>query len=68
MRLSDAGGELAITVEGTGAIGRDTLDENDAFILDTGKEVYVWIGNGTSSAEQRNAIPYAHVRVYTTCV
>ena len=31
------------------------------FILDTGKEVYVWIGRGASDAERKNGLPYAHV-------
>ena len=31
------------------------------FIADTGKEVFVWIGSGASSAENQNALPYAHV-------
>lgn len=59
-RLSDASGDLQMTKEGEGSIGRDKLDENDVFIFDTGKALYVWIGNGTSSAEQRNALSYAH--------
>ena len=63
-RLSDASGDLQMTEEGQGSIGRDKLDENDVFILDTGKALYVWVGNGTSSAEQRNAIPYAHVSTH----
>lgn len=32
------------------------------FIVDSGKEVFVWIGNGTTTNEKRNAMPYAHVR------
>ena len=32
------------------------------FIVDSGKEVFVWIGNGTTAAEKHNAMPYAHVR------
>ena len=32
------------------------------FIADTGKAVYVWIGSGASPAENKNAMPYAHVR------
>ena len=33
------------------------------FICDTGKECYVWIGRGASEAENKNAIPYAHVSI-----
>ena len=31
------------------------------FILDSGKELYVWIGKGASDAERKNAMGYAHV-------
>ncbi len=46
---------------GTGSIGRDQLDPADVFIFDSGKELFVWVGNDTSSAEQKNALSYAHV-------
>ena len=49
------------TLEASGTLSRDMLDPKDVFILDTGKEVFVWIGNETSPAEGRNALPYAHV-------
>nr|CAC87029.1 gelsolin [Suberites domuncula] len=65
-RLSDQSGELERTLEGTGSMPRSTLDENDVFILDTGCELFVWVGNGTSAAEQRNALPYAHAYLKTT--
>lgn len=32
------------------------------FLVDTGKEVYVWVGSGASTDEKRNAMTYAHVR------
>ena len=35
-------------------ISRDLLDTNDAFILDDGYEVMVWIGKGASRAERKN--------------
>jgi len=34
-----------------------------AFIFDTGKELFVWIGKGASSDEKKNAMTYAHVRI-----
>lgn len=68
-RLSDASGDLQMKLDGTGNLPRSALDPKDVFILDTGKALYVWTGNETSSAEQRNALSYAHVRnllcVYT---
>ncbi len=50
-------------LEGTGSLPRSKLDPKDVFILDTGKALFVWTGNETSSAEQRNALSYAHVSV-----
>lgn len=37
------------------------LDDKDVFILDTGRELYVWIGQDTSPGESKNALSYAHV-------
>ena len=34
------------------------------FILDTCRDVFVWIGNATSSNEKKNAMVYAHVRIF----
>ena len=34
----------------------------DVFILDAKKTLFVWIGKGTSAAEKKNAMQYAHVR------
>lgn len=33
----------------------------DVFILDTQKELFVWIGNDTTHDERKNAMMYAHV-------
>lgn len=52
-RLSDASGELAFDLvkEGNG-IGREDLDGEDVFLLDVGKNVWVWEGSGASRAER----------------
>lgn len=36
----------------------------DVFIFDTKEELFVWIGKGTTPAERKNAMTYAHVSVY----
>lgn len=59
-KLSDEGGSLEVTLVSEGSIPRSLLDSNDAFIADTGKEVFVWTGSGASDAERMNALPYAH--------
>jgi len=38
---------------------RNQLDPNDVFILDTGAEVFAWIGKGASKAEKKTAMQYA---------
>lgn len=52
-RLSDADGNLSFDLvkEGNG-IGREDLDENDVFLLDAGKSIWVWEGRGASRAER----------------
>ena len=37
------------------------------FIVDSGKEVFVWIGSGASADEKKNAMTYAHVRKGDYC-
>ena len=59
-KLSDASGTMEFTMIAEGKLARDMLDPNDVFILDNGAQVFIWIGSGTSFAEQTNAMPYAH--------
>ena len=47
-------------------VSRSLLDPADVFIIDNGKELFVWIGSGASSDEKRNAMSYAHVSHCTT--
>ena len=42
--ISDASGKMEITSVAKGALEKKMLDTNDVFLLDTGTEVYVWIG------------------------
>lgn len=52
-RLSDAGGELALSPvkEGNG-IGKEDLDGDDVFLLDVGKSIWIWEGSGASQGER----------------
>jgi len=59
-RLSDASGELKFNLEKKGSMGTEDLDPKDVFILDTKKELFVWIGNATTLSEKKNAMTYAH--------
>jgi gelsolin len=59
-RLSDSSGSLSITEVGVGSkVKKSLLDSNDVFILDTGAEVYAWIGKGASVQEKGKALHYA---------
>jgi len=59
-RLSDASGSLEFTQVGTGSSAKkNLLDSNDVFILDTGAEVFAWIGKGASVQEKAKALSFA---------
>jgi len=60
VRLSDAsGGKLQCTTVGTGSFNKASLDTNDVFIVDTGSEIFVWVGKKSSQSEKKNALGYA---------
>jgi len=59
--LSDAGGSLKLTQIAEGAaVKHSLLKSDDAFILDAGDHIWVWIGKGASVKERRYALGYAH--------
>lgn len=58
-RFSDATGSLQFTLVAEGNLSYNMLDGNDAFIIDTGNELFVWIGMGASQNERAFAMRYA---------
>ena len=54
--------EMTLVVEGK--LDKDYLDTKDVFIVDNGKELFVWIGEAASPDENKNAMTYAHVRTH----
>merc|ERR1712137_1450852 len=50
---------MKFTLEKTGNLSKSDLDTNDAFILDNGSEIFVWIGKKASADERRLAMQYA---------
>jgi len=59
-RLSDATGTLEFKEVGHGpAVKKSLLDSSDVFILDTGAEVFAWIGKGASAGEKSKALHFA---------
>jgi gelsolin len=55
-KLSDANGKLEMSEVKFGA---DSLNTNDAFLIDNGKMIYVWCGKKCSKNEKRMGMPYA---------
>lgn len=52
-RLSDGSGDLSFDLVKSGEpIQKSDLDTNDVFLLDTGRAVWLWRGQGASSAER----------------
>jgi len=59
-QLSDATGSMVFKEVGKGPqVKKSLLDENDVFILDTGAEVFAWIGKGASVGEKKKAMSFA---------
>jgi gelsolin len=44
----------------TGSYSKDDLKSDDVFLVETGNEVFVWVGLNASSSEKKNGLPYAH--------
>jgi gelsolin len=57
--ISDASGVMEINQVCSGQLDKSKLDSNDAFLLDAGGSVFVWIGKGANKAEKREAMAYA---------
>ena len=55
-KLSDAEGKLSMTEV---QFGKESLNSNDAFLIDNGKMIYIWVGKNASKQEKRMGIPYA---------
>ena len=49
-----------------GFVLQDDLADDDVMILDTGDQVFLWIGKKTSDVEIKLAFKSAQVRVYKT--
>ncbi|KAI9226484.1 MAG: hypothetical protein DHS80DRAFT_32698 [Piptocephalis tieghemiana] len=63
LRLSDRSGRLMLTYEGSGPVNKGSLDGSDAYLIDLGHHVYVWIGEGTSESERRQGLGYAQAYI-----
>ena len=63
IKLSDASGELKTTEVAAERLERSMLVTDDVFIVDTGSEIFVWVGKGATPKEKRgglaNGVAYA---------
>eukprot|EP00823_Brevimastigomonas_motovehiculus_P008431 TRINITY_DN7717_c0_g1_i1.p1 TRINITY_DN7717_c0_g1~~TRINITY_DN7717_c0_g1_i1.p1 ORF type:complete len:463 (+),score=155.86 TRINITY_DN7717_c0_g1_i1:17-1405(+) len=55
-RLSDASGTMEFTEAARGTIKTTDFKSEDVFIMDVGKSVFAWIGDGTTKEERSSAI------------
>jgi gelsolin len=54
--ISDASGRMEVNEVCRGNLDRSVLNSDDAFIVDAGAALFVWIGNGANRAEKREAM------------
>jgi len=57
--LCDESGEMQITEIQERPLVREMLKSEDAYILDTGSELYAWVGKGATKAERAAAVSNA---------
>ncbi|XP_028397357.1 gelsolin-like protein 2 [Dendronephthya gigantea] len=65
-KVSDDSGKLHIQLVSSGDLRKDDLRSEDAFVVDQGNHVFVWIGSRASEDEKKNALPMAHFYLQQT--
>lgn len=55
-RISDASGAVEFTLVEEGSLHRENLDTNDVFLVDTGSQVFVWTGRGSTLNEKKEGM------------
>lgn len=58
-KVSDASGKLTFTKLAEGALDRQLITSDDAFVVDSGSEIFVWLGAKASKQEKDNAPRFA---------
>ncbi|KAA0186183.1 Severin [Fasciolopsis buskii] len=59
-RLSDETGELKFELIASNSAPKRQLHDDDVYFIDTGSQLFVYIGGRCSMAEKQNAMSYAH--------
>jgi len=62
IKVSDDDGAMKCTTVLEGSLDPAKLESGDAFIIDTGISIYIWIGKNANKSEKREAM--AHVQKY----
>ncbi|EDO49235.1 predicted protein [Nematostella vectensis] len=65
-RISDASGKIQKTQIKKGRISRKDFDEQDVFLFDTGRHLFVYTGNKASIDERRLALQIGHNHLMRT--
>jgi len=58
-KVSDSSGALKVQSIAKGSLDRSVLDPNDTFIVDTGAELFVWIGSKATKQEKTSGMQHA---------
>jgi len=59
-KISEVSGITDFDIVVSGSIDRNELKSNDVFVVNTGTDVFCWVGKGASIDERRNAMGYTH--------
>jgi len=59
LKVSDEDGEMSVTKVCDGYVDKDKLESDDAFIIDFGVSIYIWVGKGANKAEHKEAMVHA---------
>ncbi|KAG7401082.1 hypothetical protein PHYBOEH_002965 [Phytophthora boehmeriae] len=61
LRVSESSSDLQVedVTPSSGVLTKDILKSEDAFIIDVGNEVFVWVGSDASDNERKNALTIA---------
>jgi hypothetical protein len=59
LRVSDASGSLKFDKVAEGKFGPQVLKSEDVFIVDSGYEIFVWVGKRSTVQEQKGGMMYA---------
>lgn len=58
-KLSDSTGTLSFSLVSKGALSKSALKTEDVFVVDTGLNVFTWVGAKSDPSERRAAMHYA---------